>query len=158
MKDETDYLDLYEERLINDLQTIRNWGAVAVVTLLDDLELRILGARDLPNTADWLDLLWFHLPIGNRGLPGPNFDELWQTVGPRLCQLLREGKRIVVHCKEGIGRSALIAARLLIELGIPAETAITLVRKARPESLRLYSQEKYCYSLSSDRQAAKEDS
>ena len=158
MKDETACLDLYEEKLMNDLQTIRNWGAVAVVTLLDDLEIRILGASDLPNTADWLNLLWFHLPIGNRGLPGPNFEELWEVAGPRLCQLLREGKRIVVHCKEGIGRSALIAARLLIELGIPAEKAIKVVRKVKPESLQLYSQEKYCYSLSSDSRAAKEDS
>jgi ADP-ribosyl-[dinitrogen reductase] hydrolase len=141
-------LDLYEESLLQDMTTIRNWGAGAVVTLLDSLEMRINGVSDLPNTAEWLNLHWFHLPVDNKGIPGRNFELLWDSVGPQLCQLLREGKRIVVHCKEGIGRSGVIAARLLIELGTPSEQAIKMVQKAKPESLRLYSQEKYCHSLS----------
>jgi protein-tyrosine phosphatase len=150
-RDETSCLDLYEESLLRDLTAIRNWGAVAVVTLLDSLELRILGAVDLPNTAEWLNLLWFHLPMDNKGIPGSNFETLWDSVGPQLCQMLREGKRIVVHCKEGIGRSGIIAARLLIELGTPHDQAIKAVQKAKPESLRLYSQERYCHSLSAAR-------
>jgi protein-tyrosine phosphatase len=151
MKDGPGCLDLYEESLLHDLTTIRNWGAVAVVTLLDDLELRILGVSDLSNTAEWLNLRWFHLPVDNKGVPGQNFEALWGSAGQQLCQLLRDGKRIIIHCKEGIGRSALIAARLLIELGITAEEAIRMVRKAKPESLQLYSQEKYCHSLSAAR-------
>ncbi|TFH50480.1 MAG: hypothetical protein E4G89_03305 [Methanothrix sp.] len=147
-RDESGCLDLYEELLLNDLTSISNWGAAALVTLLDNLELRNLGVRDLPNTVDWLNLLWFHLPIDNGGIPGKDFELLWSPIGSQLCQLLREGKRIVIHCKEGIGRSGLIAARLLIQLGVPPEQAIKLVQKARPESLQLYSQEKYCYSLS----------
>lgn len=148
MKDESDCLDLYEERLLHDLTTIHKWGAVAVVTLLDGLEMRIHGVSDLPNTAEWLNLLWFHLPVDNKGIPGENFELLWSTAGPQLRQLLREGKKIIIHCKEGIGRSAIIAVRLLIELGTPAEHAIRMVQKVRPESIQLYSQEKYCQSLS----------
>lgn len=148
LRDETGYLDLYEESVLRDLTTIRNWGAVAVVTLLDGLEMRIHGVSDLPNTAEWLNLLWFHLPVDNKGIPGKNFELLWSTAGPQLRQLLREGKKIIIHCKEGIGRSALIAVRLLIELGTPSEQAIRIVQKVRPESLQLYSQEKYCHSLS----------
>lgn len=148
MKDRPGHLDLYEENLLQDLTTIRNWGAVAVVTLLDELELRILGVSDLSNTADWLNLLWFHLPVDSKGIPGQNFELLWSSAGPQLRQLLSEGKKIIVHCKEGIGRSAIIAVRLLIELGTPVEQAIRMVQKVRPESLQLYSQEKYCHSLS----------
>jgi len=147
LMNELSCLDLYEEKLLQDLTTIRNWGAVAVVTLLDSLEIRIHGVSDLPNTAEWLNLLWFHLPVDNKGIPGQNFELLWSSAGQQLRQLLREGKQIIIHCKEGIGRSAIIAVRLLIELGTPAEQAIKLVQKAKPESLRLYSQEKYCHSL-----------
>lgn len=147
-KDYYGYLDLYEERLLHDLTTIRKWGAVAVVTLLDELELRVLGVSDLANTAEWLNLRWFHLPVDNKGIPGRNFEILWNTVGPQLRQLLRDGKQIIIHCKEGIGRSAIIAVRLLIELGTPAEQAIILVQKVIPNSLQHYSQEKYCNSFS----------
>lgn len=147
MKDESGCLDLYEESLLQDLTTIRKWGAVAVVTLLDGLELRILGVSDLSNTAEWLNLLWFHLPVDSKGIPGQNFELLWSSVGPQLRQLLREGKKIIIHCKEGISRSTIIAVRLLIELGTPVEQAIKMVQKVRPESLQLYSQEKYCHSF-----------
>jgi protein-tyrosine phosphatase len=48
---------------------------------------------------------------------------------------------------QGVGRSALVAVRLLIEAGFDTDSAIKAVRKARPGSLMLYSQEKYCQSL-----------
>lgn len=147
---ESNYLDLYEELLMNDLLMIRKWGAVAIVTLLDSLEMGILGVNDLPNVADWLNLRWFNLPLQNRDLPDKQCEELWLTIGPQLCELLREGKRIVIHCKEGVGRSGLIAARLLIELGATPKQAISAVQKARPECLQLYSQEKYCYALAAE--------
>ena len=153
-RDESGCLELYEERLLNDLTSIRNWGAVAVVTLLDNLEIRNLGVSDLPNTLDWLSLIWFHLPMHNkRAVPGVEFELLWDSERDILCQLLREGKRIVIHCKEGIGRSGLIAARLLIELGSPPELAINAVQQARSECLRHYSQEKYCIALAKSLQA-----
>jgi len=151
MKDEACSLDLYEESLLNDLLTIRNWGAVAVVTVLDTLEIRTLRVIELPNAAVWLDLRWFHLPIDSSGVPGQDFEELWRTVGPQLCKLLREGKRIVLHCKEGIDRSGLVAARLLIELGMTPEKAIAAVQAAKPECLQHYAHKNYCYALSGDR-------
>lgn len=152
-RDDSGCLELYEERLLNDLTSISNWGAVAVVTLLDNFEIRNLGVSDLPNTADWLNLLWFHLPMHNRAVPGAEFEPLWDSARDSLCQLLREGKRIVIHCKEGIGRSGLIAARLLIELGLTPELAIIAVQRARSECLRHYSQQKYCLDLASGQDA-----
>jgi protein-tyrosine phosphatase len=58
-----------------------------------------------------------------------------------------DGQHIVIHCKEVVGRTGLVTARLMIELGTHPEQAINSVQKARPESLHLYSHEKYCYSL-----------
>ena len=94
-------------------------------------------------------MVWLHLPIRNAGLPDECFDEKWSTVLPCLGNLLREGQRLIIHCREGVGRSGLVAARLLIELGTPVDEAISRVRRARPGSLFLYSHEKYCHSLAS---------
>jgi len=147
LKDETTRFSLYGERLINDLVAIHNWGAAALVTLLDDFELSTLGVKDLPNKAKQLNIQWRHLPIGNRNLPDDTFEEKWSLVGPQLRQLLQDGKRVVIHCKEGIGRSGLIAARMLIEFGVDPENAINTVRQAQPGSLELQTHEEYCYSL-----------
>lgn len=38
---------------------------------------------------------------------------------------------MLVHCKGGLGRAGMIAARLLVELGMPPDTAIRQVRLAR---------------------------
>lgn len=147
LKDETTRFSLYGERLINDLVAIHNWGAAALVTLLDDFELSTLGVKDLPNKAKQLNIQWRHLPIGTMNLPDDAFEEKWALVSPLLRQLLQDGKRIVIHCKEGISRSGLIAARMLIEFGIEPENAINLIRQARPGSLELQAHEEYCYAL-----------
>ena len=51
---------------------------------------------------------------------------------------MRESKNVIVHGRQGIGRSALIAAALLVLTGADPNNAIYLVAKARnrnvPES------------------------
>jgi protein-tyrosine phosphatase len=44
---------------------------------------------------------------------------------------LRAGRSVVVHCRQGIGRSALIAAATLISDGQDTETAINNIRLSR---------------------------
>lgn len=140
-------LDLYDDRIENDLQCISNWGAKVIVTVLDVQELSVLGVSALPARIVARNIVWLHLPMGNNLLPEEKFEEKWQLVRVKLLEFLQQGERILVHCKEGIGRSALVAVRLLIESGIDADSAISAVRKARPGSLMLYSHEKYCHAL-----------
>lgn len=140
-------LDLYDDRIENDLQSIRKWGASVVITLLELRELAMLGITGLPDRVLSMNMIWLHLPIMNMGLPDELFEESWKWAGPRLLRLLSEGQRIHIHCKEGVGRSGVVAARLLIEAGIDPDTAMKSVRKARPGSLMLNAHEEYCYSL-----------
>lgn len=44
---------------------------------------------------------------------------------------LEEGRKVAVHCRQGIGRSGLIAAGVLMSSGIGAENAIEVVSNAR---------------------------
>lgn len=140
-------LDLYDDRIENDLQSIRNWGAAVIVTLLDLRELAMLGVADLPDKVHSMNMNWLHLPIRSMELPDETFEEEWKSAGPQLLQLLSEGQRLLIHCKEGIGRSGVVAARLLIEAGVAPATALKLVKKARPGCLMLNSHEDYCYAL-----------
>ena len=49
----------------------------------------------------------------------------------QILDALRAGKNVALHCRQGIGRSALIAAAALISDGQDAETAIRTVRQSR---------------------------
>lgn len=140
-------LDLYDDRIENDLQSIRNWGAAAIVTLLELRELAMLGVADLPDRVHSMNMHWLHLPIKSMDLPDETFENGWKLAGPQLLQLLSDGQRILIHCKEGVGRSGVVAARILIESGVDPATALRTVRKARPGCLTLTSHENYCYDL-----------
>ncbi|WP_245286767.1 hypothetical protein [Bradyrhizobium sp. ARR65] len=55
--------------------------------------------------------------------------------------MLRRGDDIVVHCKGGLGRAGMIAARLLVELGMTPEEAIKEVRRVPKGASKTSAQE-----------------
>ncbi len=44
---------------------------------------------------------------------------------------LSSGKNVLIHCRQGIGRSGLIAVCLLIDSGLPLEEALRILSSAR---------------------------
>ena len=135
----------WDRDLDQDLAAIKNWGAAALVTLVEDYELEILCVEQLPQKAQAMGLEWHHLPIMNRDAPYPEFEEKWVVSGQRLREQLRKGQRIVLHCKNGLGRTGMIAARLLVELGESPDSAIKRVRAARPGAIETSIQEQHIY-------------
>ncbi len=58
-----------------------------------------------------------------------------------VARLLRQGKRVLVHCGAGLNRSGVATARVLMEMGMPAEMAINVVRTRRlPVGQALFNQ------------------
>ena len=119
--------------LDTDNDAIKAWGARLVVTLVESHELTALNVPSLGDAVRDLGMDWRHLPIADYSVPTPAFEQSWATHGTEIRALLHEGGDIVVHCKGGLGRAGMIAARLLAELGVPPEQAISAVRQARGE-------------------------
>lgn len=132
-----------------DVVAIREWGAKAVVCLMETFELKMLAVEHLPTVVESEGIRWFHLPIRDVSVPTAAFEQEWATKGAELREILSGGGRVLVHCKGGLGRSGIIAARLLVEFGMKPEAAIALVRKQRPGAIENAAQEKYVRSLSS---------
>jgi ADP-ribosyl-[dinitrogen reductase] hydrolase len=125
-----------------DLDAIAAWGAVAVVTLVEEHELASLQVPALGAEVAARHMEWLHLPIRDAGVPGPAFEAAWRDggVGEGLRARLRDGFDVVVHCKGGLGRAGTVAARLLVELGVSPPEAVRQVRAVRPGAIETEAQ------------------
>ena len=124
-----------------DLDEIQRWGASLVLTLVEQKELEYLKVPTLGRAVQSRGIHWLHMPISDFSTPAQAFEESWQHEGARIRRLLRNGSDIVVHCKGGQGRAGMIAARLLVELGMRPAEAISSVRKARKGAIETSAQE-----------------
>lgn len=72
-----------------------------------------------------------HLPIIDADIPREPPEARWVDDGRRLRAHLIARWRILLHCGDGLGRTGMIAAHLLTDLGPPARAATVAVRAAR---------------------------
>jgi len=126
-----------------DVDAIRDWGAAAIVTLVEPAELVLLRVERLGEAVTKRGMQWFHLPIVDVSTPAGSFEDDWKVAGAALRAILRDGRNVLVHCRGGLGRAGMIAARLLVEVGTDPASAISKVRAARPGAIETHEQEKY---------------
>lgn len=126
-----------------DVAAIRDWGATAVVTLIEKEEFELLGVQALPEAILAAGLEWHHLPVKDVSAPAAEFETRWVYAGARVRERLRAGERVLVHCRGGLGRAGSVAARLLVEFGATPAAAITQVRAARPRAIETREQEQW---------------
>lgn len=126
-----------------DCDAIRAWGAAAVVSLIEQHEMEALDVLRLGEAVEARGMDWHHLPIRDVSVPSASFEKAWGEVGPQLRALIRNGSSVLVHCKGGLGRAGMIAARLLVELGMAPEEAIAEVRSVRPGAIETRAQHEH---------------
>jgi protein-tyrosine phosphatase len=117
------------EWLDDDVRAWRDTGVDLVVSLLEPDEERDLGlaGESISSTANGLAFRAF--PIPDRSVPHSR--EAVAELADEIVEALRSGKSVVVHCRQGIGRSATMVAAALVAAGVNAETAINTIRQSR---------------------------
>lgn len=134
-------------RLAQDLARFSALGAAAVVTLVEQAELEMLGLADLGERVHAAGLHWQHLPIPDFHAPGPAFEGAWPRAAADLHKHLRSGAGVIVHCLAGLGRTGTVASRVLIEAGLTPKQALRRVRATRPGSVQSREQLDYIFRL-----------
>ncbi len=135
----------WDRNLDLDLDSIRDFGAKALVTLMEYSELKkvLVPGKELEAKSASRGIDWHHLPIRDVRVPDQSFETLWTYTGARIRRHLIDGENVVIHCTGGLGRTGTIAARLLVEFGVDPERAVREIRKARPGSIETREQEEY---------------
>ena len=121
----------WQRDLKADIRTIAEWGAATVITLTETDEMATLGISHIGDEVAAAGMQWLHMPITDMKAPDDRFDAAWTTHGPQVLQQLQDGKRVLVHCRGGMGRAGTVAAFILTRLQVPAEFAIQQVRAVR---------------------------
>jgi len=130
----------WDRDLDADLTAIRDWGATALVTIMELDEMRVLGVANLGVAADNASLQWYQLPITDGAVPDMRFDKAWLRVASAVLQHIRSGRKVVAYCRGGLGRTGMVVCFLLVELGESPKHALKIVRMARPGTVETYEQ------------------
>jgi hypothetical protein len=100
-----------------------------VVSLLEAQEVAELGLVDEPRLCSDQGIEFVSFPIPDRGVP-TSYGGLNQLIVP-LVPKVKGGHMVAVHCRAGIGRSAVVAAGILIRSGIPYAQVFPTLSRAR---------------------------
>jgi len=111
----------------------RRAGIDVIVSLLEADEAAQLELVDEAKAAKSNGIRFISFPIPDRGVPAsaPAAISLIAAVSDAL----KRGDNVAVHCRQGVGRSGLIAAGVLVSAGIDPERAIEVVSSARGQTV-----------------------
>jgi protein-tyrosine phosphatase len=115
--------------LEDEIQSWRRSGVDMVVSLLTVEEQTELNLRDEESLCRANSIEFVSFPIVDRSVPSSAEAFLEHLI--KLAEQLANGQNIAVHCRQGIGRAALVAICLLTVSGMEPAAAIERVSAAR---------------------------
>jgi protein-tyrosine phosphatase len=115
--------------LEDEIRSLRASGVHVLASLLTRGEVTELDLVDEAACCAAVGIEFVTFPFADRGIPASAPDAL--NFVRRLATLVAGGKAVAVHCRQGVGRSAVIAACVLVSLGESPKAAFDRVAKAR---------------------------
>jgi protein-tyrosine phosphatase len=132
--------------LAGDVAAILAWKPTAVVSMTGMGEMRRLGAGALAEHLTSAGIAWRHLPIADFTAPGASGPPEWPELSAELHGALDAGGGVLLHCRAGLGRSGMVALRLLVERGEEPAAALTRIRAVRPGAVETEAQRAWAVS------------
>jgi len=123
--------------LSESLNTLKAVGVSAVVTMLPSDEIVVLNVPTLGDDIVALAIEWYQLPVEDDQAPEQAFFDAFFEAKPKLIKLVEQQATIAIHCRGGSGRTGLMAAILLLEMGHSWDEVKALIQSIRPKALSL---------------------
>jgi protein-tyrosine phosphatase len=118
-----------DDWLEDDILNLKKVGVDVIVCLLEEDELQELGLAQEEPLCKSNGVTFISFPIQDYFVP----ESVSRTkeVCLELSEYLNQGKSVVIHCRQGIGRSSIIAAVVLKSMGMTINDALEKISKAR---------------------------
>ncbi len=115
--------------LEDEILAWKGLGIDRVVSSLTPDEVRELGLEEEERLCKLHGIDFIAFPVPDRSVPRDSDRalKLIRTIDEQLAQ----GKTVALHCRQGIGRSALLAASLLVTAGVEPNAAFAQLGSAR---------------------------
>ena len=115
--------------LEDEIRSLKLSDVDVIVSLLEKEEIAELEIAEEQALCEANGISFLSFPIPDRNVPPSKRDAL--DFARSLSSHLREGKSVVIHCRQGVGRSALIVACVMALGGISVDEAFERIEKAR---------------------------
>lgn len=125
----------------DDLDAACAWGAAAIVAPMPAGGWRAAQTSPEGGACEARGIEWYAVPMPDADKPDPAFEAAWGYTGLRLRHLLRQGRHVLVQ------GSALVVARLLMEMGRSCADAIAAARALGLGALETAAQVQYLHRL-----------
>ena len=112
-----------------DVRDLRAVGVEVLVSMLSEREVEVLDLADEGAACERLGVEFLAFPFEDQGVPASvgATVALAQDIAVRLFR----GQSVGLHCRWGLGRSALIAAVVLANTGLDLSAAFEAIERAR---------------------------
>ena len=128
--------------LPDEVESWRQPGVDCIASLLEPVEVAELGLEHERELCERAGLEFVQFPIPDCSAPPSR--QAFSAFVESLVSRLRQGRGVAIHCRMGMGRSALVAACDLAALGQPLESAWRLIEKARRLSVPDTEEQRAC--------------
>jgi protein-tyrosine phosphatase len=115
--------------LEDEIISYKHFGVDVIVSLLENHETIELELESEQIFCEKHEIKFFSFPIADRDTP-LYFENTHEFV-KMLNDFIFDGKRIAIHCRQGIGRASLIASCVLVLQNMSAEDAFRQIEVSR---------------------------
>lgn len=115
--------------LEDELRDWRQAGIDTVISLLTPNEEASLELSKEGSRTKALGMTFIALPIEDRQVP--NSETEVTSALDRINAMLTSGKNVLIHCRQGVGRTGLIGACLLVSKGVDPSSAVDRLSVSR---------------------------
>ena len=115
--------------LADEIKWLKIRKVDCLVSLLEPSESQKLGLEREAELCQKWGIEFISFPIKDRHIP-KNKNE-FIILSKELANRIKENKKVVVHCRMGIGRASILAAAVMIRLGFEATAIFEKIGKYR---------------------------
>lgn len=115
--------------LFDEIKGLHEIGVDVLVSLMTSAEVHEFDLTEEATFCESQDIVYLSFPILDRSIPP--FASSTFTFLEQLHRSLSEGKHIALHCRQGLGRAALMAASLLVLIGFSPGQAFDQLSQVR---------------------------